>query len=326
MFKKFFRKIRDTAKKIAPIAAPIAGIMTGNPYLGAGIGGLLGQYGGKEGAMQGALLGGLGGLGARAMQGNQLFSLTNTPKVAANVVQPIVSTGMPAGAKAVGLGGAPDAVAGAIQSEGKSRGILDTLKTIGGSLYDSDKNELTGLGKLGASLAPALATYFALKADQPENPDANAYRSPVDEYYAARARGENPNPADYGLAPTPEERLVGDLEQQNFNMGGLASMQSGALPMSDVMNIRQQSMMKKNPMNNVMGVANLAMGGDPMFPRRTGEIDGPGGPKDDKIPAMLSDGEFVFTAKAVENAGGPSAMYKMMNSLDPQSEKPSERM
>ena len=88
----------------------------------------------------------------------------------------------------------------------------------------------------------------------------------------------------------------------------------------------QQAMMSRQPMNNVMGVANLAMGGDPMFPRRTGEIDGPGGPKDDKIPAMLSDGEFVFTAKAVENAGGPSAMYNMMNSLDPQSEKPSERM
>ena len=26
MFKKFFRKVRDTAKKIAPIAAPIAGL------------------------------------------------------------------------------------------------------------------------------------------------------------------------------------------------------------------------------------------------------------------------------------------------------------
>ena len=325
MFKSFFRKIRDTAKKIAPIAAPIAGIMTGNPYIGAGIGGLLGQYGGKEGAIQGAMLGGLGGLGARAMQGNQLFSLTNTPKVAANVVQPIVDTGMSAGAKAAGLGGAPDAVAGAVQSAGNTGGRfgLGSLKDFAGNFYKD--GELTGLGKLGASLAPALATYFALKADKPENPDANAYRSPVDEYYAARARGENPNPADFGLAPTPEERLVGDLGQ-NFNMGGLASMQSEALPMSDVMNIRQQSMMKKNPMNNVMGVANLAMGGDPMFPRRTGEIDGPGGPKDDKIPAMLSDGEFVFTAKAVENAGGPSAMYKMMNSLDPQSEKPSERM
>jgi len=324
MFKKFFRKIRDTAKKIAPIAAPIAGIMTGNPYIGAGIGGLLGQYGGKEGALQGAMLGGLGGLGARAMQGNQLFSLTNTPKVAANVVQPLVetvSTGSPITDAAI------KASQQLTQSGGGDGGGgfgLGSLKDFASNFYKDDK--LTGLGKLGASLAPALATYFALKADQPENPDANAYRSPVDEYYAARARGENPNPADYGLAPTPEERLVGDLEQQNFNMGGLASMESGALPMSDVMNIRQQSMMKKNPMNNVMGVANLAMGGDPMFPRRTGEIDGPGGPKDDKIPAMLSDGEFVFTAKAVENAGGPSAMYKMMNSLDPESEKPSERM
>jgi hypothetical protein len=318
MFKKFFRKIRDTAKKIAPIAAPIAGIMTGNPYIGAGIGGLLGQYGGKEGALQGAMLGGLGGLGARAMQGNQLFSFANTPKAVTNVIPKVlnVAENSPAAKEfmnQITQGGG-----------GGGNGILDTLGKIGGSLYK--EGELTGLGKLGTSLAPALATYFALKADQPENPDANAYRSPVDEYYAARARGENPNPADYGLAPTPEERLVGDLEQQNFNMGGLASMQPQTLPMDDVMNIRQQAMMSRQPMNNVMGVANLAMGGDPMFPRRTGEIDGPGGPKDDKIPAMLSDGEFVFTAKAVENAGGPSAMYNMMNSLDPQSEKPSERM
>ena len=57
------------------------------------------------------------------------------------------------------------------------------------------------------------------------------------------------------------------------------------------------------------------------FPPRMGMISGPGGPKDDKIPAMLSDGEFVFTAKAVDNAGGPRAMYNMMNKLDPESSK-----
>ena len=56
-----------------------------------------------------------------------------------------------------------------------------------------------------------------------------------------------------------------------------------------------------------------------LFPPKMGMINGPGGPKDDKIPAMLSDGEFVFTAKAVDNAGGPKAMYNMMNKLDPQS-------
>ena len=57
------------------------------------------------------------------------------------------------------------------------------------------------------------------------------------------------------------------------------------------------------------------------FPPKMGMISGPGGPKDDKIPAMLSDGEFVFTAKAVDNAGGPRAMYNMMNKLDPESSK-----
>jgi len=60
-----------------------------------------------------------------------------------------------------------------------------------------------------------------------------------------------------------------------------------------------------------------AMGGE--FPRRQGQISGPGGPKDDLVPAMLSDGEFVMTAKAVENAGGPRAMYNLMNRLDPES-------
>jgi hypothetical protein len=57
------------------------------------------------------------------------------------------------------------------------------------------------------------------------------------------------------------------------------------------------------------------------FPPKFGMIEGPGGPKDDKIPAMLSDGEFVMTAKAVDNAGGPQAMYNMMNKLDPESSK-----
>ena len=34
-----------------------------------------------------------------------------------------------------------------------------------------------------------------------------------------------------------------------------------------------------------------------------GEVDGPGTGTSDSIPAMLSDGEFVFTAKAVKQLG-----------------------
>jgi len=65
------------------------------------------------------------------------------------------------------------------------------------------------------------------------------------------------------------------------------------------------------------GVVGLALGGL----EKRGMVYGPGGPKDDKIPAMLSNGEFVMTAEAVDNAGGPAAMYNLMNRLDPDSSK-----
>lgn len=67
------------------------------------------------------------------------------------------------------------------------------------------------------------------------------------------------------------------------------------------------------------GIATLNQGG---YPRRTGQISGPGTEKSDSIPAMLSDGEFVMTAKAVRGAGGGSRregakrMYALMHQLE----------
>ena len=67
------------------------------------------------------------------------------------------------------------------------------------------------------------------------------------------------------------------------------------------------------------GLASLAEGG---YPRRTGQISGPGTEKSDSIPAMLSDGEFVMTAKAVRGAGkgsrraGAKKMYALMHQLE----------
>jgi len=68
------------------------------------------------------------------------------------------------------------------------------------------------------------------------------------------------------------------------------------------------------------------------FPRKTGQISGPGTEKSDDIPAMLSDGEFVMTAKAVRGLGalkgakkgdkleqrrkGAKMMYEMMDKLE----------
>ena len=75
------------------------------------------------------------------------------------------------------------------------------------------------------------------------------------------------------------------------------------------------------------GIINaLAIGGQPRsiadFPRRTGQINGPGTGTSDDVPAMLSDGEFVMTSQAVRNAGGGSRalgarkMYNLMNNLE----------
>ena len=69
-------------------------------------------------------------------------------------------------------------------------------------------------------------------------------------------------------------------------------------------------------------VQTAAMGGAMNFPRRTGQIEGPGTETSDDIPAMLSDGEFVMTAKAVKGAGNGSReqgfrkMYDIMRSFE----------
>ena len=70
-------------------------------------------------------------------------------------------------------------------------------------------------------------------------------------------------------------------------------------------------------------VSGYAAGGNsPSYPRLNGEINGRGTGISDSIPARLSDGEFVLTAKAVRNAGngsrreGAKRMYKLMHMLE----------
>jgi len=80
----------------------------------------------------------------------------------------------------------------------------------------------------------------------------------------------------------------------------------------------------KSTFMNMGGIATLGAGG---YPRRTGQISGPGTEKSDSIPAMLSDGEFVMTAKAVRGAGkgsrraGAKKMYALMHRLEKNSER-----
>jgi hypothetical protein len=64
-----------------------------------------------------------------------------------------------------------------------------------------------------------------------------------------------------------------------------------------------------------VGIASMMQGG---------EVTGPGTGTSDSVPARLSDGEFVITAKAVRGAGGgdrdigAARMYDMMAELEAQ--------
>ena len=93
-----------------------------------------------------------------------------------------------------------------------------------------------------------------------------------------------------------------------------------------VQNAAQGGFMQEptNGLKEIENVMMMAQGGTSEFPRKTGEISGPGTGTSDSIPAMLSDGEFVMTAKAVKGAGGGDRMqgarkmYEMMDQLEAQ--------
>ena len=148
----------------------------------------------------------------------------------------------------------------------------------------------------GAAISP-IATYMAASAEQkdfvPEDPNA------LNPFYYM-------NPEEFQIANLGTKPFYYDTLQDDFGM-----------PRSELPTdfVRPTTAAEG-------GIMRLANGGTQEFPRKTGEINGPGTGTSDDIPAMLSDGEFVFTAKAVRNAGGGSRregakrMYQMMKNLE----------
>ena len=332
MFKKFFRKVRETVKKIAPIAAPIAGAFLG-PMAGMGIGALMGQYGGKKGALTGAMLGGLGGLGGDYFKGKGLFSPSGL------------------GTKIIGgVNAAPG------ESGTGLKNILNSL-TGGEGLKGLLDNDL--IKKYGLPAIIGMFTKNSLDDQDMSQADINDYRSLIDEknqsttggspFAAERMSGLQYDPTtetyfdfkdkdgQFQDWQTDEDgRIINDfVSSTGYNKGGVASLNYGGVPHRMSFQINQQPVLNRASGGGTdPEIFDPSMSGGQMmnkikdnpgitqyFPPKFGQINGPGGPKDDKIPAMLSDGEFVMTAKAVDNAGGPKAMYNLMNKLDPESSK-----
>jgi hypothetical protein len=96
-------------------------------------------------------------------------------------------------------------------------------------------------------------------------------------YQMAQNLGTGGSRADFGLAPAPVAL--------NFNMGGPVYGYNYGGPVRQYFNQGGLAMVEELDM------------------RDGGESEGPGTGTSDDIPAMLSDGEFVMTAKATRGAG-----------------------
>ena len=116
-------------------------------------------------------------------------------------------------------------------------------------------------------------------------------------------------PTNISNQPTAEELLAEDrllpLGERRFTIGGDLLDPSANIPSLDV----QVPTTFPYPMYG-------AHGGTVNYPRQTGHINGPGTGTSDSIPAMLSNGEFVMTKRAVDGAGGPGTMYDLMRNFE----------
>jgi len=182
------------------------------------------------------------------------------------------------------------------RAEGKvpGRGAVGAIQgaLTGGTQAGGDQGGLGMMGKLGiAGLAGLIGKLAYEEAkDQKGVPlTPLTQMDPLGRYnieaeIARRTGAEMPSRVEFGLTPEGMPALSGG-KPRNARYGGIMAFADG-------------------------GIVAMAEGGDmdvainvEEFPVKDGQINGAGTETSDDIPAMLSDGEFVMTAKAVRGAG-----------------------
>jgi hypothetical protein len=345
--KKTFKSIKKVAKKVAPIATLIPGV-------GTALGGVLGGLGGKVlGGLSkipgiGGTIGKVGGLigkGASGIAGLNIPGISSIAGGAAggfDSLKGIMSLkGMLGGGPLeglLGMGGQPvaegevmytdgvttytaeEVAAMSPQQQASLMEISPTASTAGGSFFgmktpdaikgieDAAKGIFTGGkdskgifgGNMGAAGIAALlgkTVYDAAKERQGGLAATPAVTmDALGRYSLANALGTGGTREEFGLGPKPSSlkfNMGGPVNRQYFNQGGAA--------------IKELDM------------------------RDGGESAGPGTGTSDDIPAMLSDGEFVMTAKATRGAGAfgmnkTKSGIELIQGGDPSREKGVENM
>lgn len=330
-FKSFWSKVGSFLKKAAPVILPVA-LNFVVPGLGAAVGGALGMSAAAGSAIVGAVGSGVGGLIAGQKPAQAL-----TSALLGGVGSYAAASLFPAGAAGL-FGGGGEGAAGAAGAEG----VPDVA---GPATLNADAS--------GAYAAPGTGTSVKVPMPTIRPPDltsAAAAAAPAAQAATAAA------PVSGGLGNIFGG--VGDFIQKNpmtslalaggagLLLSGSGKQQQDAQP-TLVQGPTGSQLLAQNPGQYGFNVANFqaqtpqvtrvptqspAFAGGytgqlpgyygTRYAKDGGHINGPGTGTSDDVPAMLSDGEFVLTAKAVRGAGdgdrmqGAKRLYKLMNQLE----------
>ena len=352
--KKLFKGLKKTVKKLAPIVLPIAApflLPTMPLFLSTGIGslagGLIGGQKPKDALRNAVISGGLAGLGNMAFgQGGfsgsaidsgltsgdyDITKMFGGGETTTNLQGNIVPKGQATDFSKI-KGSVPEGTVGRIDIAEKPSGILETLTESGKKgfekvtdVYDKYLSpSRTSIQPSSKEIGEALAKEATTFAESEK----------VREEIFKKA-GLKFEPSTF----TPDIKAVTkSLQPSAFQkygpLGGIGALglyglDKAGLP---IFTVPEQDMGPGMPTG--LDLLNQDpdrfkfkdfYGNNPYYPRQVadgGEIVGPGTTTSDSIPAMLSDGEFVMNARAVQGAGGgdrkagAKRMYQMMKKFE----------
>ena len=305
----FLKKIIGQIRKAIPgdlenYLGPIVGMATGNPFLGAIAGGI------GSGA-SGAIAGGLGGYRSPGIKGfggefgRKLLgeSFGGGNKIAEMGFGEIFDKG---GLSRFFLGDEDKGgLFGKFDFRDKGTGDVASKLNIDKSTLESNLKAAAarGDGKAVSELSTALSDLGTLEKAVKAKESVLAGMSIGD---AAKL---------YGLGTAG----LGILLKLTEDKGDVGERRA---PYQATGEIYDRFLNPKMDFATDMPIVNYATGGGVMDLQDGGESVGPGTGTSDSIPAMLSDGEFVMTAKAVRGAGGGDRregarkMYEAMDKLE----------
>ena len=340
--KKLVGGIKKLFKAVAPVILPMAinffapGLGTvASGALGAGIG-TLAQGGSFKDAFKSAVLGGFaGGISAAADAGGPAGATTKMGRAfgtmsgefEGSVFNPTSSLTAVPSQVPVPVNPSNTQVTDKIIAPAEPKGFVDSAKSFYNENLSPSRNILSNTELMNK---PEFQQFIDKEFTAPEALQAVAkiYQPGLISQYAPLAAVGTAAMGAFGGFETPEADLsspYGYTSREEFERDpNKYSIYSGINFQRPL--VGQTPDINRNPFvfQDYLAqppVQQAAMGGE-MFPRKNGYIGGPGTETSDDIPAMLSDGEFVMTAKAVRGLGngsrkqGVRKMYDMMRAFE----------